>query len=107
MDRKIIPRTSKSPKEIRAFRLEWEGVTVFLKWEPDAHTGIISHLQIQSENCVRIPITETGYRSHFCHKADIEAYGGPTAYVRKWLEHESRSKTRQSYLKQQGKQALF
>ena len=107
MDNKIISKTPKSPKEIRAFRLEWEGVTVFLKWEPDAHTGIISHLQIQSENCVRIPITETGYRSHFCHKEEIEEHGGPVAYVRKRLEQESLTTERQNYRKKQGKQALF
>lgn len=107
MDNKIISEMSKSPKEIRAFRLEWEGVTIFLKWEPDAHPGIISHLEIQSENRVRIPMTETGYRSHFCHKAEVEKLGGPVAYVRKWLEQESGTAARQSYRKTQGEQALF
>ena len=107
MDNKIISETSKSPKEIRAFRLEWEGVTVYLKWEPYAYSGIISHLQIQSDNRVPIPVTETGYRSHFCHKAEIEELGGPVAYVRKWLEQESGTAARQSYRKTQGEQALF
>ena len=107
MDNKIISETSKSPKEIRAFRLEWEGVTVYLKWEPYAYSGIISHLQIQSDNRVPIPVTETGYRSHFCHKEEIEEHGGPVAYVRKRLEQESLSAERQSYRKQQGRQALF
>lgn len=107
MDNKIISKTLKSPKEFRAFRIVWEGITIYLKWEPDAHSGIISHLQMQSENRVRIPITETGYRSHFCHKAEIEEHGGPVAYVRKRLEQESVTTKRQSYRKQQGKQALF
>jgi hypothetical protein len=107
MDTKIISETSKSPKEIRAFRLEWEGITIYLKWEPDAHGGLIAHLQIQSENREPIPITETGYRSHFCHRAEVEESGGPVAYVKKRLELEEGSKARKAYMAESKAITLF
>lgn len=65
----------KVPENIRAFRIVWQGIPIYLKWEPEAHSGIISHLEIQSENRVPIPITRTGYRSHFCHRSEIEEWG--------------------------------
>lgn len=75
MDKNSISRDDKSPNEIRAFRIRWHGIAIYLKWEPNAHSGVISHLQIQSENRVAIPITETGYRSHFCQRQEVEVRG--------------------------------
>lgn len=36
-----------------------------------------------------LPITETGYRSHFIAASTIVAAGGPVAYVDLWLTAES------------------
>ncbi len=107
MDKKSIPKKPEIPKDIRGFRIEWQGITIYLKWEPEAYWGVIAYLEIQSENRVRIPITETGYRSHSCHKADIEAYGGPVEFVRNRLEEKSQSPEWKSYLKTKDSQSLF
>jgi hypothetical protein len=32
-----------------------------------------------------LPFTQTGYRSHFLHPDEVEAEGGPAAYVTAWL----------------------
>ncbi|MDZ7894373.1 MAG: hypothetical protein U5M50_05040 [Sphingobium sp.] len=68
-------------------------------------------MQVQSENRVPIPITETGYRSHFCRKAEVEELGGPVGFIRAWLEEACHSKQWQAYqkdyLKTQGLQGLF
>ncbi len=37
-----------------------------------------------------LPVTETGYRSHFIQVGLVEATGGPAAYVRRWLDEEAR-----------------
>jgi hypothetical protein len=34
-------------------------------------------------------MTETGYRSHFTSRAEIESHGGPIAFVRQWLDSEA------------------
>jgi hypothetical protein len=36
-----------------------------------------------------LPITETGYRSHFIAASAVAAAGGPVAYVDVWLTAES------------------
>lgn len=50
-------------------------MTIFIRWEPNAFGGVIAHLEIMSEGQVAFPISETGYRSHFCHKDDVELQG--------------------------------
>ena len=44
----------------------------------DEQTTIV-HLEIKSQNCEPLPITETGYKSHFIAKCLIEEFGGPIA----------------------------
>lgn len=75
MNTHSISENGKSPKEIQAFRILWEDVVIFIKWEPNCYSGIISHLEIMSENSMPFPISETGYRSHFCEKSDVESCG--------------------------------
>jgi len=36
-----------------------------------------------------LPITETGYKSHFIHRAIVEEFGGAIEFVLAWLDHES------------------
>lgn len=42
-------------------------------------------------NDAQIPITETGYRSHFLPDGIVEDHGGPEAYVLALLDHEADS----------------
>jgi hypothetical protein len=53
----------------------------------------LAHLEIETVEPANapLPMTETGYRSHFCAPADIDTEGGPVAFVRAWLECEARS----------------
>jgi hypothetical protein len=46
---------------------------------------------VEAENRQRLPITETGYRSYFLHPDEVEAAGGPAAYVLAWLGEEAQS----------------
>jgi hypothetical protein len=52
-----------------------------------------AHLEIESIAPERasLPITVTGYRSHFTSPEIVAAYGGPVAYVEAWLETESQA----------------
>lgn len=47
----------------------------------------MAHLEIESLSPPRapLPMTETGYRSHFIPPQDVERFGGPEAYVEAWI----------------------
>lgn len=72
-------------------QIDWNGIVVEITYEPHwlgmtAHA--VAHLQVSSVSPERapLPITETGYRSHFLPAAAVMESGGPVAYVRSWLE---------------------
>jgi hypothetical protein len=52
---------------------------------------ILKTCHIDTMNRLTLPMTETGYRSHFCAPADINAEGGPAEFVLAWLECEAKS----------------
>ena len=81
-------------------RIDWHGITVEISYEHNwlnmaAHTGAaMAHLTLQSvapENAP-LPMTETGYRSHFVPASDVTEMGGPVTYARAWLDSEAASK---------------
>ena len=40
----------------------------------------------------RLPMTESGYRSHFIDALDLAQAGGPVTFVSAWLEREAKSR---------------
>lgn len=86
-------------REAETFRIVWQGIEVEIVYQPDwlnSSDGPYprAHLTITSisPNRAPLPITETGYRSHFLTADLVADYGGPEAYVRAWLDHEAGSK---------------
>lgn len=65
--------------------LEWRGILISVTLEKQR---FVDHLQIETLEPVRapLPITETGYRSHFISKNIIEGAGGPESFVSAWLD---------------------
>ena len=69
----------------------WEGVEVQVTFTP-RRWSVIDHLEILSvrPECAPLPITETGYLSHFMQPGTIAAHGSDVvAQVRAWLDEES------------------
>ncbi len=83
---------TEQPRDIQSFLVTWQGIYLMIRYEPAflnmngpyAH----AHLQIESLQPKRapLPVTETGYRSHFTHAANVEEQGGPVAYALAWLD---------------------
>ncbi len=76
-------------------RLEWHGISIEVRYcnnwssafkEAGGHT--LAHLEVTSVEPERasLPITETGYRSHFTSADTINAAGGPVSFVRAALD---------------------
>ena len=85
---------------IETYTLTWEGIEIELTYEP-RKWNVIAHLEVRSTNPDRapLPITETGYRSHFFPCGTIEAHDGALIeQVTAWLDEAATSKEWQKYL---------
>lgn len=89
-------------------RLDWQGILIEVRycksWSP-AYERIyghgMSHIEVEAIEPAGgfLPITDTGYRSHFIPAPEVEEVGGAAAYVlealeaaasdRKWKEREA------------------
>lgn len=66
----------------------WRGVQVEITFTPDAF-GMADHIELRTENKTALPVTETGYRSHFMASGTVAEHGGAIAFVTAWLDHEA------------------
>jgi hypothetical protein len=69
--------------------ITWRGIALTITFTPD-WLSVADHLEIETEGRIPLPVTETGYRSHFVATGAVEAHGGPVAVVTDWLDHEAR-----------------
>lgn len=75
----------------------WNGIEIEIRWIADyvsfddGHS--MAHLEVESISPARapLPITQTGYRSHFINRCNVDEMGGPEAYVEAWINEMSRT----------------
>lgn len=79
-------------------RFTWRGIEMSATHEPNYISTGWSHieLRVQKPKGIPVPITSSGYLSHFLDEADLKAAGGPAAFFRAWLDREANAK---AYLK--------
>lgn len=65
--------------------LDWRGILIRVTFE---RQRFADHLTVETLEPQRapLPITETGYRSHFMPKDIIDETDDPAAYVEAWLD---------------------
>lgn len=68
--------------------ITWRGVRVEITFTPDSF-GMVDHIELRSEGRAPLPVTETGYRSHFMSKGTVAEHGDAVAFVTAWLDHEA------------------
>lgn len=93
---------------VQTYEFEWCGIRILLR-HVHGYCGVIEHLEIKSidpENAP-LPITETGYKSHFVDEASIEGFGNAKAYVLAWLDDAARKPNWQSQKDAVGQYSLF
>lgn len=77
--------------EQQTHHFQWQGIEIEVNYAP-LKWGAIAHLEVRSVHPkgARLPITDTGYRSHFHSPGTIEALGGNVvAQVIAWLDEEA------------------
>ena len=82
----------KTENPITTEMLEWQGIILSVSCQRGyAGQEGLTHLSIHvlEPSTSKLPITETGYRSHFLSEAEVAELGGPLGFVRAWLDAEA------------------
>lgn len=95
-------------QETHTFTVNWQGITLSVAYHPKSFLSF-AHLEVRSLHPARapLPITETGYRSHFLDRAEIEAFGGPETYVRAWLDDRAQTPEWRPHMERSRQGSLF
>ena len=99
---------------IETVKTVWNGIAIDISYDPDYSNAFreiygrtLAHLEIRAEDRQKLPMTETGFRSHFIHASAIEGYGGAEKFILDWLEHEAKSKEWKDYFDRSKQLTLF
>ena len=95
--------------ELQSYRFTWQGIEIEALYTP-LKWNVTAHLEIRSVSPerARLPITDTGYRSHFHPPGTIEANGGDVvAQVIAWLDKEATKPDWRAYLDASRQGQLF
>jgi hypothetical protein len=83
------PHTTEAPAASE-HEFTWRGISIHVLHVPEWHSTI-EWIEIETKDRIPLPITETGYRSHFVPMGSVAASGYKDAavFVQAWLEHEA------------------
>jgi hypothetical protein len=93
----------------QTYRFNWKGIEIEVIYSP-IKWGVIAHLEIRSIQPERapLPITETGYKSHFHDCGTVEAKGGDVvAQIVAWLDEEAAKPEWRAYAAKNRQGELF
>ena len=85
-------------RSFETHRIVWRGITIEVRyeerWLDSDGPYSTAHLELRALEPERapLPMTETGYRSHFTPASVIAEASGPVAFVKAWLDHAAGSK---------------
>lgn len=68
--------------------LIWNGWNVVIHYSTESWHSPFHHLEIKCKE--PLPITDTGYRSHFVSPEEMELFDSPKAFVQEWLDHAAK-----------------
>jgi hypothetical protein len=94
------------------YYLNWQNIEIKITYHPcwaKIPDGVISHLDIESIRPAkaRLPITDTGYLSHFFPADSIEADCDIMELLRIWLDERSQTKEWNAYIESTMQLSLF
>lgn len=69
--------------------LEWEGIAIAVSHTPNWLNTEFDHIELRADQ--KLPVTETGYRSHFIADAELALFDGVEDFVRQWLGEAAQS----------------
>ena len=87
-------KPTKKTKVTTTHKLAWRHVTCRVRHTPNYISKGWSHIEIivLAPKAAPIPITNTGYLSHFLGEEHLATAGGPVAFFLDWIEREARTR---------------
>lgn len=70
-------------------QIVWRDISVEVTFHKQRWKSEFDHVELRVAKGQIIPVTETGYRSHFLPSGIVEEYGGTDGFVCAWLDHEA------------------
>jgi hypothetical protein len=64
------------------------GIALDITFTPEKF-GLVDHIEIRAEGRTLLPVTQTGYYSHFITAGTVADHSGVVAFLTAWLEHEA------------------
>ncbi len=68
--------------------ITWRGIRITITFTAEKFRWV-DHIEIHSGDNIPLPVTETGYRSHYVYAGTVAEEGGAVAYVIAWLDYEA------------------
>lgn len=83
----------------------WEEIEIDVSHKTNWLNTGYDHLELRAGE--RLPVTETGYRSHFIHPDELALFDSLEDFVRQWLDKAAEDKSWQKYLVDRQQLSLF
>ena len=75
---------------MQTLELTWQGIPVTVTHKPQWLKGPYDHLELRAAD--PLPVTETGYRSHFIHPEELALFDSVETFVTEWLDEYAKQK---------------
>lgn len=86
--------------------ITWDGRSIRLSYCPE-YFREVAQLEIRADNGEPLPITETGYKSHFFMTDNPPCLDEIISFVTGWLNEEAKSKKWQNQCEETQQMCLF
>lgn len=73
------------------FSIVWDGIPVEITYHQRRWSSDFDHIELRVPTGHVLPVSETGYRSHFLPHGVVEEYGDAQGFVSAWFDHEAKS----------------
>ena len=83
----------------------WEGIQYDLSYTQPTYCAPYHHIEIHA--ACRLPVTETGYRSHFILPQELALWPSVEAFVHDWLTVAASTAEWKEYKQQSQQLSLF
>jgi len=74
---------------MKTHKITWRNIDIEITFTPEQF-GMVDHIELCTNSRVPLPVTKTGYKSHFIPAGTLEAHGGAVSFVTAWLDHEAK-----------------
>jgi len=85
--------------------IEWQGIAITISHRSQWPIVDFHHIEVKADQ--RLPMTETGYKSHFMPEKALSEFEDVVDFVSQWLEATCQSKEWLRYVEDMRQPSLF